>query len=259
MDVGMNGLRAQLSARAQQLREWFSRLGILRFVLPGGLLAGIVLVVVGFVLLTSGGGGGDRPDTWQEDLAQSDNPYNAVPGTAYEVPPHLVEAMSFLVPARQVYAGFNLKIDELGVDARVVKLDLTPDRTPQVPNSANTIAWYEFTSMPGEGSNAVLAGHVRWAGERGVLADLKDLDDGDEIRITFSDGSEAVYEVERVFDVDADLKGSLKVMDPTPDDTLTIITCGGTFEANSDNPLGGEFTERTVVKAKLVNAAVSSS
>jgi sortase (surface protein transpeptidase) len=34
-------------------------------------------------------------------------------------------------------------------------------------------------------------------------------------------------------------------MDPTPDETLTLITCGGTFD-----PISREFSDRLIVVAK---------
>jgi sortase (surface protein transpeptidase) len=37
----------------------------------------------------------------------------------------------------------------------------------------------------------------------------------------------------------------VSVMDPTPDPTLTLITCGGTFD-----PVKREFSDRLIVVAK---------
>ncbi len=40
-------------------------------------------------------------------------------------------------------------------------------------------------------------------------------------------------------------------MAPTAEDSITLITCGGTWVTDSNNPLGGDFTKRVVVRATL--------
>ena len=62
------------------------------------------------------------------------------------------------------------------------------------------------------------------------------------------------------FDVDPLDPESLKVMAPTPTDTITLITCGGTWIPDPSARFGGDYTTRTIVQAKLVdsNLAVPS-
>jgi LPXTG-site transpeptidase (sortase) family protein len=164
----------------------------------------------------------------------------------------MVEAWTFLVPRVQLPAGFRLVIDSLGVDAPAVRLGLDPRDVPQIPNDGAKVAWYEFTAKPGTGGNAVLSGHVRWAGDPGVFADLDELDEGDVIRLKWTEGEESVYEVSANLLLDADDPELLQAMEPTTVDTITLITCGGRWVTDLDNPLGGDFTERVVVQARLV-------
>jgi LPXTG-site transpeptidase (sortase) family protein len=169
-----------------------------------------------------------------------------------------VRGISYRVPPRQVSAGFRLVIDSLGVNAAVVQLGLDPGDVPQVPNHAAKVAWYDFSATPGTGSNAVLAGHVRWAGDHGVFADLDELQNGDLIRLRWLDGTQSVYEVFVNLVVNVRDPDSIHVMSPTVEDTITLITCGGTFVADNDNPLGGDFTHRSVVQARLVEPSVAA-
>ena len=138
-----------------------------------------------------------------------------------------------------------------GWTLRWIQLELDPRGVPQVPNDGVKVAWYEFTAKPGTGGNAVLSGHVRWAGDPGVFHDLDELEDGDVIRIRWTDGEELVYEVSANLLLDADDAKLLEAMGPTEEDTITLITCGGTWETDLDNPLGGDFTKRVVVEARL--------
>lgn len=241
--------------RLARLRERLAHPKNLRVLGPGLFLLGMALVAVGLLVIPSGGNGGDEPASG-ETVAESEP--EGVGGTAFPVPAEAVPGYLHLVPPLQPWADFTVEIDRLGVKARVVTLNMDDRRVPQVPNDAKNLAWYEWSSAPGEGSNAVMAGHVRWGGERGVFADLQKLETGDAIRVKWNDGREMLYEVTNNFEVEVADRNSLLVMAPTPEDTLTLITCGGDFVAQADNPLGGDFTDRTVVRARLVEANVAA-
>lgn len=249
MDEDIEGEgRLSAATRARRIRAWLARPRTLRIVAPAALVLAVALLVAGVLVLTSGGTG-SRMSSLEEDAT-------LIGATAFPVPPGMVDGISYAVPPRQPFTDFRIQIDSIDVDARVLDLGVDKYRVPQVPDNAAWAAWYNFTSRPAAGGNAVLAGHVRWGGERGVFADLKKLDNGDSVRVKWSDGREANYEVVANFAVNASDPDSLEVMAPTPTDTLTLITCGGRFVADSDNPRGGDFTERTVVRARLIRPAV---
>jgi sortase (surface protein transpeptidase) len=44
----------------------------------------------------------------------------------------------------------------------------------------------------------------------------------------------------------------LDVMDPTSKDVLTLITCGGTWQKDYSNPIGGNYSHRVIVRAERV-------
>ena len=81
----------------------------------------------------------------------------------------------------------------------------------------------------GEGGNIVLAGHNNWRGE--VFRYLEFLQPGNEIDVWTLDGKEYKYTVQKVQklkEAGASMAQRLengKVMDPTPFEQLTLITC----------------------------------
>lgn len=236
------------SSRARRIRDWLMRPRTIRVVAPAVFLLGVGLVAIGLLLIPSGGGDDAGPAAAPPGLEPGPG---GVPGTAYRVPPDLVEARSYLVPAVQPLADFRLEIDSIGVNAQVVELGLDPRDVPQVPNDGAKVAWYDFSATPDEGDNAVMSGHVRWAGDPGVFADLDDLEEGDIVRLVWTDGHETVYEVSTNRVMDADDPKVLQAMGSTKADRITLITCAGDWETDLDDPLGGDFTKRVVVRARL--------
>jgi len=95
---------------------------------------------------------------------------------------------------------------------------------------ADYAAGHHYNSKnPGEGGNIVLAGHNNWRGE--VFRYLEFLKPGDLIKIWTLDGKEYHYtvkEVKKLQEAGASMAQRLKnanVMDPTPTEQLTLITC----------------------------------
>ena len=144
---------------------------------------------------------------------------------------------------------FQLIIPRIGVDATVNSFGLDSNFVPEVPRNGQEVAWYDWSSEPGTGSNAVLAGHVTWGGA-GVFYDLDQLSGGDQILLRSDDGTELSYTVEENFLIDPADPSSLTVMAPTNDDTITVITCGGTYSPTG-GPFGGQYSDRRVVRARL--------
>jgi len=154
---------------------------------------------------------------------------------------------------------YRMVISKLGVDAPVRSYGLDSNAVPEVPtgpDAPSVIAWYNFSSQPGLGSNAVFAGHVTWNGPA-VFYKLTTMAPGDEIRLVGDDGTELLYTVSEVFSVDPEDPESLSVMHATSQDVITVITCDGAFTDTSDPVFGGEYSARLVVRAQRSNAAVS--
>jgi LPXTG-site transpeptidase (sortase) family protein len=142
----------------------------------------------------------------------------------------------------------RLVIPSIGVDAPVLEKGLGPDLVMEAPDDAWTVAWYGFTALPGGGGNAVLSGHVDYAGVGpAVFWDLRRLAAGDVVEVMADDGTAYRYRVTQV-----DVFGSTsipmdQVLAQTGADMVTIITCAGTFD-----PATREYDQRLVVRAERV-------
>ena len=94
----------------------------------------------------------------------------------------------------------------------------------------------------------MFSGHVDWyTGELGVFGQVKELKDGDEILVKLSDGMEIKYKVVSTTlykSADAPID---KIVGRTEKDSLTFITCEGTFDRGAQ-----DYSHRRVVRAERV-------
>ena len=152
----------------------------------------------------------------------------------------------------------RLIIGKLGIDAPVIPLGLDENAIPLVPDNPRDVAWYDFSSKPGWGGNAVFASHGEWSSngqyELGVFHALSSLELRDEIKVVLEDRTEYVYKVTTNRAIPYDDPQAVEVMGATPEDTITLITHAGTWIFEAGNPLGGVFTHRQVVRAELVES-----
>jgi len=166
-------------------------------------------------------------------------------------------AIPYNNPYPRVTAPLRLVIERIRVDAPIVELGLDGNGVPQVPLNGKDVAWYNFSAKPGAGSNAVFAGHVNWAGALGAFGKIDELVEGDTVRLIADDGRQFAYEVRANYAVDPEDRESLKVMAPTETDTITLITCSGTWVPDPSERFGGNYTTRTIVQAKLISSSLA--
>jgi len=241
--LGLHRLTNSIS-NASPRRRLLLGLGFASFV------GGVALLGAGFFLMDSGD---PTPPEGPGviDLGETDLDKVAATATA---PPVVAPVIAPL--GDQPY---RLVIDKIGVNAPVDTYGLDAQAIPQVPTGAGanqTIAWYDFSSRPGSGSNAVFAGHVTWNGPA-VFFKLAEVAAGDTIRLQGTDGTELVYNVASVFSLDPTDPDAVKVMQATERDMVTLITCSGTYTDTNDPIFGGEYDERLIVRAEL--ASVTSA
>ncbi len=148
---------------------------------------------------------------------------------------------------------FRLVIDKIGVDAPVSTYGLDENALPRVPYDADLVAWYDFSSYPGNGENAVFAGHVTWNGDA-VFKRLGELETGDRIRIQREDGSNLIYEVTETVLVEPSDPTARDWMLPAGEDVVTLITCGGERYL-TDDFVGADYTHREIIRGRLIAAA----
>ncbi|HEX9889698.1 MAG TPA: class F sortase [Nitriliruptorales bacterium] len=127
-------------------------------------------------------------------------------------------------------APVRLRIPSIGVDSTLIDLGLQADGTLEVPSGGFPAGWYTGAPTPGELGPAVIAGHVDWAGQRGVFFDLRELSAGDDIAITRQDGSTARFRVTRVERFARDEFPTQAVYGDLDHAGLRLITCDGRFD-----------------------------
>jgi LPXTG-site transpeptidase (sortase) family protein len=138
---------------------------------------------------------------------------------------------------------------ELGLDPNRVPLVPTERNTPNGTSPADVVGWYNFSAKPGHGNNVVLSAHVDWLGRLGVFARIRDLREGDYIRMFLQDGSDFTYQVQANISIPWDDPEAVQLMLPIGEEAVTLITCGGAWIPDRSSPIGGNYTHRTVVRA----------
>ncbi|MCI0817898.1 MAG: class F sortase [Chloroflexi bacterium] len=225
-------------------RRWLGRLPLLA---SGLVLTAAVLALVAGLLVGSLSG----PATLKVDEPRSAARLVAEPAhifDRYSAPTPSPTAAPVVAPPLGS-TPFQLLIPRIGVEATVNAFGLNAEAIPEVPRNGQEVAWYNWSSEPGMGSNAVFAGHVTWGGA-GVFYNLEQLSGGDQILLRSADGVELSYTVEENFLIDPNDPSSLELMAPTNDDTITVITCGGAYSPTGGQ-FGGWYSERRVVRATL--------
>jgi sortase A len=128
----------------------------------------------------------------------------------------------------------KIEMPRIGINTGVVPVgwEMIPGKEGQ-DSSRWKVAEYaaghhEGTANPGQIGNVVISGHVDWKGE--VFKNLHEAKRGDEVHI-YTDDREYLYIVQDIVLVkedgvsDEQKRENARYMDPTPDQTLTLITC----------------------------------
>ena len=140
-----------------------------------------------------------------------------------------------------------MTIEKAAVDAEIERLQVV-DGVMQDPTGPWVVAWYENLDALGEGGNVVLAGHIDfWNVGPAVFYSINLLAPGDQITVTGDDGEVYTYAVEWVRQYDAENAPLDEIVGASGGDTLTLITCGGTFDYTN-----AHYLQRTVVRANRI-------
>ncbi|MFJ6357688.1 sortase [Arthrobacter sp. KFRI-F3372] len=142
-----------------------------------------------------------------------------------------------------------LEIPAIGVRTDLLKLGLRENGSLEVPQDTGSGApasWYNGSPTPGERGPSVMLGHVNSpSGRGGVFADLRQLTPGTEINVSRTDGSIAVFTVDRGALYSKNDFPTLEVYGNTAGPELRLITCDGY------DPATGLFDDNYVIYAKL--------
>jgi hypothetical protein len=180
-------------------------------------------------------------------IAPTSPTYTAPPSSTAPVVQGPVLAAS--VPVR-------VDIPAIGAGSPLLQLGLNPDGTVEVPPLAadSRAGWYRYSPTPGQLGPSVILGHVDSAEYGpGIFFRLGDLRPGDEIDVGRSDGSTAVFTVDRVASFPKDDFPTLQVYGNTDRAELRLITCGGDFD-----PSARSYVDNIVVFASLTGSRPSA-
>ncbi|RAX44089.1 class F sortase [Arthrobacter sp. AQ5-06] len=143
----------------------------------------------------------------------------------------------------------TLSIPSIGVRTDLLHLGLRENGSLEVPPDTGNGApasWYNGSPTPGDRGPSVMLGHVNaLGGNTGVFAELQKLKNGDEINVSRTDGSTAVFTVDRGALYSKNEFPTLEVYGNTPGAELRLITCDGY------DPATGLFDDNYVIYAKL--------
>ncbi len=190
----------------------------------------------GVLLITSGSRVPGRGSATPSAPAALATPVSTPPAAVAEYP--LVEQLS-TIPRPELPT--RLVIPAIALDTRVVEVGIViEDGKPVWGTAAFAVGYHRGTALPGEKGNTVMAGHISSpVSHKGdVFRRLPELRIGDRVEV-YTAERRLTYEVTEIRVVSPT---AVDVMDPTPDATLTLITC------YPDRV----YTKRLVVVAKLV-------
>jgi LPXTG-site transpeptidase (sortase) family protein len=117
-----------------------------------------------------------------------------------------------------------------------------------LPYNPYQVAWYSFTGKPGTGGNAVFSAHVDYINYGpAVFWNLSRLGPGDDVSITLTDGAQVHYSVTESYVIPRGQVDINDLIQPTEVETVTLITCTGTFAYN-------DYSHRVIVRATRTSA-----
>lgn len=137
----------------------------------------------------------------------------------------------------------SLTIQEIDLWGPIRPVGLEPDGELEIPDETE-IGWYEYGSAPGQPGATVLAAHVTWNDTVGPFFLLRELEPGDRVDLELDDGSTRTYEVVERTMYDKDSLPADRIWRLAGDETLVMITCGGSF-----NPDIRRYRQNVVVYA----------
>ncbi|MEV6794458.1 class F sortase [Streptomyces sp. NPDC051320] len=136
-------------------------------------------------------------------------------------------------PSKRPAAPTRVSISSIGVSSSLLRLGLNADGTVEVPpaDKGMTAGWYTGSTTPGERGAAVIIGHNDTRFGKAVFHDLKKIDKGADIAVRDALGKTTHFTVTGTESVSKKAFPTDKVYGKTPDATLRLITCDGSFDA----------------------------
>lgn len=147
---------------------------------------------------------------------------------------------------RTIIEPHRIDISSIGVDAIVEQVGVIENGQMGVPESFETVGWYNQGHMPGERGNTVISGHVDSRNGPAVFFELKNLDTRDEIQVFNKEEESLTYVVDRIETYGEGEAPVDAIFDYSCQSNLNLITCTGTFDRSVR-----EYSDRLVVYSSL--------
>jgi len=135
------------------------------------------------------------------------------------------------VAARVELLPERILIPSLGVDMPVAAYGLEPDGAMALPEESATAAWYRHGGTPGDrGSASLIAAHVASDVDGvGPFSLLPNVQMGDTVSVTMSDGSEEPFTIVRLEQISKTTVDYEAITTESPG-MLILVTCGGEWD-----------------------------
>jgi sortase (surface protein transpeptidase) len=140
----------------------------------------------------------------------------------------------------------RISIPAIGVDARVIRLGLNPDRTIQVPSNLADAGWFQPGPEPGERGAAVIVGHLESSNGPGVFHRLRQMRVGGVIEVRLQDRTTLRFVARSMIRVPKSRFPTKLVYARTKEPTLRLVTCAGPL-----NPSTGHHQDNYIVFATI--------
>ncbi len=125
----------------------------------------------------------------------------------------------------------RIAIPTIGLDMAVTALGLAPDGSMALNDRADTAAWYKHGAAPGDRDGAALiAAHVSSLVDGvGPFSRLIEVQQGDTVTVTMSDGSEEPFTVMKRQEISKQTVDYNAITAESPG-MLILVTCGGEWD-----------------------------
>ncbi len=136
----------------------------------------------------------------------------------------------------EVVPPVGLRIPTIGVTATVNAVGINPQTSEfEVPPSVDEVGWYRYgPGLAAPAGSVVIAGHVDSSTQgKGAFFRLRELDQGDTLTVTGSDGQDRAYRVIAREEYQKTRIPLDQYFARDGDQRLTLITCGGPFDADA--------------------------
>ena len=140
----------------------------------------------------------------------------------------------------------RIHIPSIGVDSGFESLGIGEGGRLDAPVDYDLAGWYEGGVVPGEVGPAIIAGHVDSRTAPGIFVRLEELEPGEDVVITMTDGTRLTFEVTGATRSPKTAFPTAEVYSNVPTPDLRLVTCTGKFDASS-----GHYVDNLVVFATL--------